>query len=186
MTSTLQFPSSGIMPLWRDANAVDYYAREVASEVPSRPADTLSFITNAASTATRSILLINRFQRLVTRQGRLLSCLQGADLEGWGRDDCGQMALLLEDLLHDNGEILANAALCPTMMRMLWTQSMKDLRSQTEGLEAICFRLDALSVIEKTLPGDEGYRELLSKFGPNDDFDCSLDRDQRKVHSVSR
>ncbi|HXC94515.1 MAG TPA: hypothetical protein VNU92_02385 [Edaphobacter sp.] len=171
--------------LWKLANATACDARDVASVLPvARPAP-LDELMSGFATFASVWRLRGGFRRLVVRQGKLLASFRVAQPEKWSLADCAKMSQLLDELLQDEKMLLISAFDSPKHVQFWWQDSLQILQSQTADLELICVRIDALSVPETTMPGDEGYREFMSLLNAPYEHDFSTDNDRRKAHSLA-
>jgi|SRR5450756_2639471 len=168
--------------LWKLVTATACDTKDVASELPIAAPAMLHEITSGFSALMSVWHLRISFGRLAERQGKVISRLKEAKPETWPREECGDMALRLDELIQDEISVITSASDSPKPILFLWEKALAKLRGQTDELKAICFHMDALSVPETQMPGDEGYREFLSMLSSPDEHDFSLDDDHRKVH----
>lgn len=167
--------------LWRLANATVCDAQEVASELPI----VWDRLTGAVFSAASAWPMRSDLKRLAGRQEKLVDRLKASGMQAWPHDACGKMAVLLEELLHDERAMFQAAANSPTLVNFLWQQPMEMLRTQAVELESICRRLDALSVTETHLPGDQDFADFVSLLrGADNEVDFSTDDEYRKERSV--
>jgi hypothetical protein len=171
--------------LWLLASATVYDTKEVALVLPvARPA-LLDELMSGFGTFLSVWELRGKFKSLVHRQGKLLNRFQVATPERWSLADCAHMSQLLDELLQDEKMVLTSALDSPKRALVWWDGYLKTLQSQTEELERICIRMDALSVPESTMPGDEDYRDFMSLLSSPYEYDFSTDDDRRKAHSLT-
>jgi len=167
--------------LWKLANAIVCDTKDVASELPMGSPGFLVTISTGFS-AGRSILsLRGGFKRLANRQGRLLKRLSDSQMESWPLQACSEMAVLLDELLHDEHALITHASNSSGLVLFWWESPLQLLRSQVGELEVICHRIDALSVPESEMPGDADYREYMHLLNAKEEPDFSIDNDRRKA-----
>jgi hypothetical protein len=169
--------------LWKLVSATACDTKDVASELPIASPAILDEVRSGFSALFSAWHLRGRFGRLAERQSKVISRLKDSQPETWPKSDCNDMAHLLDELIHDETSVITNASDSPKPILFLWEKSLARLRSQTDELKSICFHMDALSVAETQMPGDEGYREFLSLLNAPDEHDFSTDNDSRKVHA---
>jgi hypothetical protein len=181
---TTNFPSHSD-DLWMLANATVCDARDVASVLPVARPTPLEELMSGFATFASVWRLRGGFRRLVVRQGKLLTRFRAAQPENWSLADCAHMSQLLDELLQDEKMVLRSALDSPKHVQFWWEDSIQTLQSQTADLELICVRMDALSVPESTMSGDEGYREFMSLLNAPYEYDFSTDNNRRKAHSLT-
>jgi hypothetical protein len=179
--NTACFPSHADGFLWKLANATVCDTKDVASELPIASPAFVAVIKNGFAAVGSVWRLRGGFSRLANRQGILLDHFRAARIESWPHKDCAEMSQLLDELLRDERDVISSAFTSPKVVLFWWEKSLTMLRAQTEELTAICHRIDALSVVETAMPGDEDYREYMSSFKMPDELDFSIDNDHRKA-----
>src|ERR1700733_11828834 len=161
--------------LWKLANATVCDARDVASVLPVARPSPIEELMSGFATLTAVWKLRGGFRRLVDRQGKLVASFQAARPESWTLADCAHMSRLLDELLQDEKMMLTSAFASPKRVLFWWQGSLETLQSQTSDLELICVRVDALSVPETKMPGDEDYGEFMSMLNASHEHDFSPD-----------
>lgn len=169
---------------WKLAAATVCDTQDVAQALP-QPTSVLTLVRTGFHAILSIYQARNGFRRLVTRQGTLLTSLRSAKPENWSHKDCASMSQLLDELLYDERSLIDSALRSAKIATVFWEESLASLRAQAADLTDICHHIDALSVHESVMPGDDEYREYMFSLNAPDELDFSLDNDQRKMRTFA-
>jgi hypothetical protein len=172
--------------LWLLASTVVYEAREVASELPEPAVRFVDVVKGVSSVLWTTAELRVDFKRLASRQAKFLGCFDQDSLEAWSHENCAQMSQLLSGLTRDERTMLEKAFRGPRLLLPFWETSLNMLRDQADQLDAICQRLDALSVPETVMDGDEGCRDFMTMLNAPVEYDFSTEGEKRRASLTSR
>jgi hypothetical protein len=165
--------------IWKLLSASSIETQEVASELPANPKVPLfEVVKHGFSLAHSTWKIRSGFRRLASRQGQVIGHLSAARFELWPEQDCSELALLMDDLIHEERDVLKTASAAPVVVRVLWGRDLLSrVDMQVSELQTYCHRLDALSLHEEEKPGDQDMRDFVKLLESPEEFDFSLDGD---------
>jgi hypothetical protein len=161
--------------LWKLVSASSVETKEVASEIPAKPT-VWQLVQNGFSLTQATWRVRAGFHRLETKQGKVLQRLSVANFDAWGHDDCAELAVLLDELVRDEQEVLRTASQAPFFVQKIWGRDLLcGLGAQVVALEDYSHQLDALSVPVTEMPGDQAMSDFMLSLRSPEEYDFSVD-----------
>jgi hypothetical protein len=173
------YPSQG-NDVWLLANATVYEAREIAIEFNEHAARVFEVLKAIQFVFIVATVVMPALRRLAAKQSRLIAKLEAAPREKWDRESCREMSLLLQDLIKDEGNFIDNGWDYMKPCRPLVAGHLEMLRAQLRRLNECAIHLDALSLPEEPMPGDNDCQEFMAMLAGPEEYDFAEEPGSRR------
>jgi hypothetical protein len=178
------FPVSDV---WVLACATKFDTDEASSALTQVCRETASSVKFALHVFTKVLEIRSTFQRVVSRQERLIERLEAVVLVEWAPADCAKMAALLSELISDNRSMLACAGQLGSFLRSPWSASLETMEAQTVRLDRILDDVWALAETPIDPPHNLEMGQYIAELDLSRAHDFSTEKESKRVrHFATR